>query len=363
MTGIKRKLLRDLDWGVLVAPIALTLFGCMGIYSASPGTDLWKKQLLFLFFGIVITLLLAVTDYRRIILDVAPFAYGATLLLLLLVLTPLGVEVNGNRAWLKLASIRFQPSEFAKLATILMMARYVSHIPGSIRIKDILVLAAITFPPVILIHLENDTGTMLTFGAILASFLFLGGMRKRLILAGVFVCVLGLVVVYPHLKEYQKQRIKAVWEPEKVDPHGYGYQTIQSVVAVGSGGVLGKGFTHGTQGQLGFLPYAYTDFIAAVIAEETGLAGILFILSLYLLLLWRLIAIAQGSRDRAGSLMVMGSVSLLSFHIVCNLGMVVALMPTMGIPLPLLSQGGTSLLAVFAGIGLALSVRLRRFVN
>jgi rod shape determining protein RodA len=135
------------------------------------------------------------------------------------------------------------------------------------------------------------------------------------------------------------------------------------VIAVGSGGVLGKGIGHGTQGKLGFLPFAWTDFIAAVIAEETGLVGILLMMVLYLLLIWRLIAVAKASRERAGSLIVMGFVGLIAFHILCNLGMVVAMMPIMGIPLPLMSYGGTAVMAMFIGVGLALSVRMRRFVN
>jgi rod shape determining protein RodA len=188
-------------------------------------------------------------------------------------------------------------------------------------------------------------------------------MRKLMLAGAIVVLVAGLIAVYPHLRGYQKQRIMVVFEPGKVDPKGYGYQTIQSVVAVGSGGLLGKGVGNGTQGRLGFLPFAWTDFIGAVVAEEMGLVGVLLMLILYMALLWRLISVAQGSRDRSGALLVMGLVCLISFHILCNLGMVVGLLPIMGIPLPLMSSGGTSVIATFAGIGLALSVRLRRFVN
>jgi rod shape determining protein RodA len=224
-------------------------------------------------------------------------------------------------------------------------------------------MAGIALPPIVLIHLENDTGTMLTFGAILGSFLFLGGLRKIFLVAGIAAVVVALIAVYPNLKGYQKERIDVILHPEKADPRGYGYQTVQSVIAVGSGGMLGKGLGEGTQGQLGFVPFAWSDFVGAVVAEETGFAGVLLMMCVYLIFIWRLVHIAMGSRDRAGALMIMGFVSLITFHILTNLGMVVGLLPIMGIPLPLMSYGGTAVMSMFAGVGLALSVRMRRFVN
>jgi rod shape determining protein RodA len=364
MIDLKRKVLRDMDWGVALAPIALTLLGCVGIYSAAPGADFWKKQLLSLFIGLLVGTALALSDYKKIIVSTAPFLYIAVIFLLVLVLTPLGATINGNRAWLRIAGFSLQPSEFAKLTTILMLARYVAQRERSkLSIKDMAMMAAIVAPPVALIALEKDTGTMLTFGAILGAFYFLGGMRKALVAASLVALPLGLIAIYPHLKHYQQERIKVIFDSSNVDPRGFGYQTIQSKIAVGSGGLFGKGITHGTQGRLGFLPYPYSDFIAAQLAEETGFTGVLLIIGLYLFLLWRLCSIAHGARDRAGALLVMGFVAILAFHITCNLGMVVALMPIMGIPLPLMSLGGTAVITNFAGIGLALSVRLNRFVN
>lgn len=364
MVELKRKTLRDIDWALVAAPVGLTLFGCLGIYSTAPNHDFVKKQVMFLVLGLVVATVAMLTDYRKVISEIAPFFYTATLVLLILVLF-VGEEINGNKAWLKIPGLfGFQPSELAKLATILMLARFMSRPrTGSLSIKDMAVMAAIVMPPVILIALEKDTGTMLTFGAILGSFYFLGGLRKRWIVAGVIGAVVALIAVYPHLKGYQKERIIVIIDPEKADPRGYGYQTIQSMVAVGSGGVLGKGIGEGTQGKLGFLPYAYSDFIGAVVAEETGFVGVLLMMTLYLTLIYRLVHIAQGVRDRAGALMVMGLVALITFHIACNLGMVVGLMPIMGIPLPLMSAGGTAVITIFAGVGLALSVRLKRFVN
>ena len=366
MLDLSQRKLKDVDWLLLVAPIALTAFGCVAINSsAPPDGGFVKKQIISLGIGLAIAIAIMFTDYRKIVFNIAPFFYAAVLVLLVLVLV-VGTEINGNKAWLRVAGFSLQPSEFAKAATILMLARHLAPLrQSSLSIKDILIMAAIVMPPVILIYKEHDTGTMLTFGAILGTFYFLGGMRKTLLAAGVVLVAMGLVAVYQThlLKKYQIERINVILRPEEADPKGYGYQTIQSVIAVGSGGVLGKGIGHGTQGRLGFLPFAWTDFIAAVIAEETGLAGVLLMMVLYLLLIWRLIAVAKASRERAGSLLVMGFVGLITFHILCNLGMVVALMPIMGIPLPLMSYGGTAVMAMFIGVGLALSVRMRRYVN
>lgn len=363
MVDISQRKLKDVDWLLLIAPIALTAFGCVGISSSAPDSGFVKKQIISLGIGLVIAIAIMFTDYRKIVLNIAPFFYAAVMVLLVVVLVA-GTQINGNKAWLRVAGFSLQPSEFAKAATILMLARHLANVrQTSLSIKDMIIMGAIMMPPVILVYAEHDTGTTLTFGAILATFYFLGGMRKIFLVVGAVAVIVGLVVVYPHLKRYQIERINVIIHPEEADPRGFGYQTIQSVIAVGSGGVVGKGIGHGTQGRLGFLPFAWTDFIAAVIAEETGLAGILLMMVLYLLLIWRLIAVAKASRERAGSLLVMGFVGLIAFHILCNLGMVVAMMPIMGIPLPLMSYGGTAVMAMFIGVGLALSVRMRRFVN
>ena len=364
MVEFNRKSLRDIDWLLLLTPIALTALGCIGIHSTAPGTEM-KKQLIALGIGVAVAIAIMFSDYRKIILNVAPFFYAIVIVMLILVLIPsIGKQVNGNQAWIRVAGFSLQPSEFAKAATILMLARHMAQPRvGSLSLKDMIIMVAIAIPPIILIALEHDTGTMLTFGAILGVFFFLSGLRKVLVGLALVAVVAGLFAVYPHLRGYQKERIDVILHPEKADPRGYAYQTIQSVIAVGSGGPLGKGVGQSTQGKLGFLPFAWTDFIGAVIAEELGFVGILAMMILYLVFIWRLVAVAQGSRDRAGALMIMGFVALTGFHILCNLGMVVGLMPIMGIPLPLMSSGGTAVISMFLGVGLALSVRLRRFVN
>ncbi|HKG22294.1 MAG TPA: rod shape-determining protein RodA [Blastocatellia bacterium] len=364
MVELNQRTLRDVDWLLVLAPVALTIFGCLGIFSTAPApTDFIKKQITSLCIGLVLASVIMLTDYHKIIMTISPFFYAAVILLLIMVLF-FGIEINGNKAWLHVGGFSFQPSEFAKVATILMLARFMAHPRrGALSLKDMAIMFGITLPPVLLIAAQHDTGTMLTFGAILGAFYFLGGIRKVLLIVGLVAVVGGVVAVYPHLKGYQQERIKAVLNPEEADTRGYGYQTIQSMIAVGSGGVVGKGIGGGTQGKLGFLPYAYSDFIGAVVGEETGLVGVLLMLALYLLLIWRMASIARGSRDRPGALMIMAFVDLILFHIVCNLGMVIGLMPVMGIPLPLMSYGGTAVMSVFMGVGLALSVRMRRFVN
>ncbi|MGA9768882.1 MAG: FtsW/RodA/SpoVE family cell cycle protein [Blastocatellia bacterium] len=362
MVDINQKTFRDIDWMLLLAPIALTILGCIGIKSTAPSTEL-QKQIIALGIGVTLAIIVMFIDYRKIIVNIAPFFYAAIVVMLVLVLF-VGKEINGNKAWLRLPGISIQPSEFAKVATILMLARHLAQQrAGSLTLKDMLTMGAITIVPIILIALEHDTGTMLTFGAILGAFYFLGGIRKLLVAAGLVAIVVGLIGVYPHLRGYQKERIDVILHPEKADPRGYAYQTIQSVIAVGSGGLMGKGIGQGTQGKLGFLPFAWTDFIAAVVAEEMGFAGILLMMVLYMIFIWRLISVAQSARDRAGALMIIGFVALIAFHILCNLGMVVGLLPIMGIPLPLMSSGGTAVMSMFLGVGLALSVRMRRFVN
>ncbi|MFY9607993.1 MAG: FtsW/RodA/SpoVE family cell cycle protein [Blastocatellia bacterium] len=360
MVEINQRSLRDVDWLLLLAPVALTLFGCIGIASTAPGTEL-KKQIVALVIGVVTAMAVMLTDYRKIILNVAPFFYAIANVLLVLVLF-FGKEVNGNRNWLHVG-VSIQPSELAKIATILMLSRFMARARGELTLRDIGIMTAIVLPPMILIQRGGDTGTMLTFGAILAAFYFLGGMRKLMFAGGIVVVAIGLVAAFPHLKPYQQERVKVIIDPASANPKGYGYQTVQSVIAVGSGGVTGKGIGNGTQGKLGFLPFAWTDFIAAVMAEEMGLVGILLMMVLYLLFIWRLISVALGARDRAGALMVMGFVALLTFHILSNLGMVIGIMPIMGIPLPLMSSGGTAVISMFLGVGLALSVRMKRFVN
>lgn len=372
-TNYDARTLRDFDWLLFLIPVCLVLFGTVFIYSSQPEQLYWKKQLIWLGIGLVACAGMVFTDYRRL-KQIAPFFYGAMILALVVVLIPgIGEKINGQRAWINLGFTNFQPSEFAKLATILMLARYLSAPRrGVLAIREIVVAGLIVAVPVALILLQPDTGTVLTFFPVLLTMLFLSGLQKRLLVIAIAGAIVSVVLAWGLvLKPYQKERIGVAWvlamnQTEQLDEKarkGNGYQSLQSMIAVGSGGISGKGVLQGTQGRLGFLPERHTDFIASILSEETGFFGAFSMLVLYSVFIWRLVSVARLARDRFGALISMGLASLLIFHIFVNLGMVVGLMPIMGIPLPYLSFGGSSLLMLFASLGIVLSLRLRRFVN
>jgi rod shape determining protein RodA len=371
MLFIDTKFWRDFDWTLALIPLSLVAMGTVFIYSSQPEQIYWKKQLIWLGVSTVALLVFAFTDYRKW-LRLAPFFYAFMLVMLVAVLV-FGSVVNGAKAWINFGPFSFQPAELSKLATILMLARYLSRPRrGALSIREIVVAGGIVALPCGLILLQPDMGTVLTFFPVLLTMLFLSGLRKRMLVIAVVGGALAVVLAWGVvLKPYQKERIMMTvtlvsGQTDQVDTQhrrGQGYQSIQSMIAVGSGGPFGKGVLQGTQGRLGFLPERHTDFIASILAEETGFTGTITMLALYSILIWRLTGIARLSADRFGSLIVMGLAALLVFHILVNLGMVVGLMPIMGIPLPLLSYGGSSLLMMFMGFGLAISVRLRRFVN
>jgi len=369
----KERFLLDFDWPLLLAALALAVLGVIEIYSSEPQGNYWQRQLSWLILGVVAMFLTAIIDYRRLV-EVVPFIYGGSIVLLILVLL-FGREVSGNRAWLGVGSFGIQPSELAKIATVLMLAPFLAERWEERRktkdpyltMRDIAKATIIVMLPMGLVMVEPDVGTGLTFLPILGGMLFVAGLRPRVMLAGAVSLAVALSVgwYFRHevLKPYQLQRIEVLFHPERADRRGFGYQTHQSEIAVGSGGIVGRGLFKGTQSRLKFLPRAYTDFIASVVAEELGFIGMIFVLTLYGFILLRSINHAKLSRDQLGALIVSGIVSLLGFHILMNLGMVAAVMPIIGITLPLMSYGGSSLLATFIGLGLIANVRLRRYVN
>ncbi|MBX7219674.1 MAG: rod shape-determining protein RodA [Blastocatellia bacterium] len=367
---------RDFDWPLLVAALVICGMGVTEIYSAQPTQNFWIKQLITIGIGLALMVFLARVNFQRLF-DVVPYFYGATMVLLVLVLI-VGVRINGQRCWISMGPLgTLQPSEFAKLGTILMLARVLHPIQrGILTLEKTLVACGVTALPVALIMLEPDTGTALTFFPVLGVLLFLSGLNTRLVAAaiigGIVLGPLGFqYVVKPRLKQYQIDRINvtvnAIFAPEKLTSReireGYGYQTLQSMIAVGSGGVTGKGITKGTQSQGGFVPERHTDFIASVLAEEMGFVGCIFMLALYLFIIIHSAHTAERARDRFGMLILAGFVTLLAFHTIINVGMVVGLVPIMGIPLPLLSSGGTSVLMTFMCLGLVANVYQQRFVN
>src|SRR5688500_7155993 len=368
---IEKRDLRDFDWLTSLLAISIAGFGIWQIHNAVPSESYWSKQIIGLGIAVVAFLVVAFSDYRRII-DAAPFFYGFGLLLLALVLSPLGGEVNGQQAWLKLPIIgQFQPSEFAKIPTILMLAKYFGRKrTGHLELREILIGIAILGGPVGLIMLEPDAGQAITYFPILAAVFFLSAIKMRyvvIVLVAMAVLVPSAYVIGVQtgkIKRYQQERINAIIDPESVDPRGFGYHTIQSVITVGTGGLSGiKGDSETSQSVLKFLPEPQTDFIFAVTAENTGFIGCISLLLAYALLISRLVGGAREANDRPGMLVIMSVATALSFQIFMNAGMALGMLPVIGVPLPLMSAGLSAILTTFIAMGFVVSIRMRRFVN
>jgi rod shape determining protein RodA len=358
---------RDFDWTLLVMVLALCAISVFEIYSATLHTKyigFHTKQMFFIAGGLAAMFLFSKIDYHRL-LDWVPWAYGIGLLALVAVKL-VGHRVLGAKRWISVGPVHFQPSEWVKLILILVVARYFANLGGrSLSWREIFRAFVLVGLPMALVLIQPDLGTALTYTPILVAGLFLGGinLRQALILS---VCGTALIVgVWSSgkiLKPYQKARLTSFINPDN-DPKGTGYQIKQSLIAVGSGGIWGKGAAKGTQTQGDFLPIPHADFIFAAFGEEHGFVGAIFVLLLYFFILMRLIQNAQTAADLSGSLIIMGVVAVLTFQIAVNVGMVIGFMPVTGIPLPLMSYGGSSVLFTFLALGVAMNVRMRRFVN
>lgn len=368
---LERRNIRDFDWLVGILAVAIVCFGVWQIYNATPTEGYWSKQIVGLFIALAAMTIVSITDYHRII-DAAPVFYALGLILLILVLTPLGVKVNGQQAWLKLPIIgQFQPSEFVKIPVILMLAKYFgSRKDGTLKLKEFLIGVGILAAPIALIMLEPDAGQALTYFPILAVVLFLSGIKMRYVILTIAAALIFVPAAYiggvqsGFIKTYQQERINAILDPESADPRGFGYHTVQSMITVGKGNLTGiKGDTETSQSVLKFLPEPQTDFIFAVAAENTGFIGCISLLLAYALLLSRLIMGARQAPDRAGMLVIMAVVGGMVFQIFINVGMVLGFLPVIGVPLPLMSAGLSAILSTFIAIGFVISVKMRRFVN
>ncbi len=367
---LEKRDLRDFDWLTALLAVVIAAFGVWQIHNALPSEGYWSKQIYGIGIALVAFVIVAFTDYRRLI-DSAPIFYVIGLILLLLVLTPLGVQVNGQKAWLRIFGLQFQPSEIAKISTVLMLAKYFgAKKGGNLSFKEMLVGVAIFAGPVGLILLEPDAGQVITYLPILGTMFFLSGIKIRYVV----LAIVATVVMIPagwyvgietgKIKRYQQERILAITNPDQVDPRGFGYHTIQSTITVGKGGIAGiQGETETSQSVLKFLPEPQTDFIFAVTAENTGFIGCISLLLAYALQLSRMIAGAREASDRAGMLVIMSIVCGMAFQIFMNVGMALGVLPVIGVPLPLMSAGLTALLSTFIAIGFVVSVKLRRFVN
>jgi rod shape determining protein RodA len=366
----ERRLYFHIDWLLVGAVLLLSAVGVAMIYSTTyvvtptgghPGTQP-VTQLYALGIGLVALLVCLAIDYRKLA-EHSLFVYGALLVLLIFVLLK-GQKQMGGQRWIPIGPFHLQPSEFARISVALILAVYFGeNRRGAKNPGDLVIGGVLTLIPLLLIAKQPDLGTAVTLLPVFVGVAFLAGLRMKLLGIIAIACLpLGFFGYKFALKDYQKQRIETFLDPEQ-DPRGAGYQTIQARVTVGSGGLTGKGFRQGTQGQYRFLPVAHNDFIFSVLAEEQGFIGVLGALGLYLFVIVRSLEAARLAKDRLGSYLVGGIISGFAFQVIYNVTMSAGLAPVKGITLPLMSYGGSSLIASLAGFGLILNVRMRRFTN
>jgi len=361
----ERRLYYHIDWALVIAILALCALGVAMIYSttydpARPGR-MHITQLYAIVLGLGAMLVMLTIDYRAFT-DKSHLIYIGLLALLLYVMF-FGTVQMGARRWIPLKFFNLQPSEFAKVGVALVLAKFFGENRGSPSWLDLAVGGGLTLLPVVLIAKEPDLGTAMTLLPVFLAVAYLAGMRMR-ILGFLLLCgLLAAPIAWRFaLKDYQKSRISTFLDPSQ-DAKGAGYQQIQARITVGSGGLSGKGFKQGTQGQLRFLPVAHNDFIFSVLAEEQGFAGVLVALGLYLFVILRVLEAARLAKDRLGSYLVLGVLASFTFQVVYNITMSAGLAPVKGLTLPLMSYGGSSMIATLAGFGLVLNVRMRRFTN
>jgi rod shape determining protein RodA len=320
-----------------------------------------NKQIVSLMLGLIAMIVTATFDYR--LAKVYAFlALAGILFLLLLVLTPIGDETAGAQRWITLFGFQFQPSEFAKLTMVAALAAYLSEIKGEIRLDNVWRAAGIAAVPMALIFLQPDIGTTMVFAACLIALLVVAGARARYIAILVLTAIfLGIIAFHIGIvKDYQVARLTSFLDPA-ADPLRAGYNRQQAEIAIGSGGLLGRGYLGGSQTNLDFVPEQHTDFVFTVVGEELGFAGAIALLALYSVLIWRGFRTALMSRDSFGTLLAAGIVMMLAFQVFVNIGMTMGIMPVTGIPLPLVSYGGTAMITNWMAIGLLLNVHMRRF--
>jgi rod shape determining protein RodA len=365
----------NLPWGMMFLVFTIALIGIASVYSAtytSRGpSPLFTKQIAWVSIGLVVMFLALIPDYHTVG-RYAYVLYAVSLALLFLVML-MGKTGMGAQRWLAIGPFAFQPSELTKLSLTLALARYFAEDPkqGDYELRDLAVPVVMVLVPLILVLKQPDLGTALMLLLTSTMIVMIAGVRARsvmvVLLIGVTIASLVFLVppvrhkIWGSLKPYQQNRIKAFIDPSS-DPLGSGYHANQSKISVGSGQITGRGYRKGTQSQMAFLPERHTDFIFAVIAEETGLIGSSALLLLYLLLLLIGVDTSKNAKDRLGVLMAGGIVSMLSLYVFINMGMAVGIVPVVGVPLPLVSYGGTSIITTFLSLGILLNIQARRFM-
>jgi rod shape determining protein RodA len=362
---------RHLDIALLGCIGCVASLGALMVYSATRGAEepydssYVKKQVMFILLGGLVMLGVAAIDYHRL-RDVAPAVYLAAAVALMLVVTPLGSRLNGTQGWFQLGPFQLQPSEFAKLALIVALAALASQFRGDIDLRRLGALLLVAAVPMGLVMLQPDLGTTLVSAAITMTMLVVAGIRGRhiaLILIGSAVLTVG-VFQSGVLKEYQLQRLSQFTSDEEhsqSELRAEAYNIEQSQIAIGSGGLTGKGYLEGPQTRLGSVPEQHTDFIFTAVAEELGFLGGGTLLTLFAVIVWRIWRTAQLAKDDFGTLLCVGVLALFVFQIFQNVGMTMKIMPITGLPLPFMSYGGSSTITAFIAMGLVLNVHMRRF--
>ncbi len=355
------RIFRGLDWILLAGLLCLATLGMLVLYAAvhQGDTGLWYKQATYWGVGMAVFLTLCFTPLRLLGLACWPI-YGSVLLLLMLV--PLIGDVHmGARRWLDLGVANIQPSEIMKWALIFVLANWFAsrEARGGIEIIIPLLLAAV---PAALIVIQPDLGTTLVLIFAAAAMMIAAGLPWRLLALASAAAVASLPVLWHFMHQYQRQRVLTLLDPQS-DPLGAGYHVIQSTIAIGSGGLLGKGFLQGTQDRLHFLPEQHTDFIFSVLAEEGGLIAVTLLLALYALLIYRILMIAHRAHNRFGSMLCIGVAAIFTLYITVNIGMVSGLFPVVGLPLPFISYGGSALVTMLGALGLVMRVAIESREN
>lgn len=363
-----RRLVENFDWGLLVITLFLGGIGLTVLYSAVTAGGsasqqmLYYKQMVWFGCGFLVMTITFMINYRELE-RWAPGLYLICVILLVCVLI-FGNVFGGSRRWLPLGPVTIQPSELVKIGTIIILARYFARNASrrGFTLRELFRPAILVFIPFILIVKQPDLGTAMLVALIAASMIFFIGIERQSFIYFVIAGACTGAIGWFFLKGYQKQRILTFLDPDR-DPLGAGYHIIQSKIAIGSGMLTGKGFLKGTQNTLSFLPEQHTDFIISVLAEEWGFVGVCLVLLMYLFLLVWGLNIAHKARDAFGTILSVGITAMIFWEAFINIGMVMGLMPVVGVPLPLISYGGSSVVTTLIGVGLLMSVSMRRFVK
>lgn len=358
MKGEIKSYLKGMDWVLISEVLALSLIGFFVVLSATyhnPDiSQLWKKQLFWFSISLFGMWVFSRIDYRFWI-EASYIFYWIAILSLLGVLV-IGDETNGARRWIKLGLLSYQPSELAKLSVLLVLARYIgSRTVELFFLGRLFYLLALLGLPLLLILKQPDLGSALLLVPVSVIIMYVGGIQYRWLMWMFFLASASCPLIWNFLKDYQRERLLVFVNPED-DPLGAGYNIIQSMIAIGSGGISGKGYMQGTQTQLSFIPEHHTDFIFSVVGEEWGFVGSVVVLGLYYLMLQKSFEIARKARDREGSLLALGIASMFAVQVVINVGMTVGLLPVTGLTLPFISYGGSSLVFSFAAVGMLLNI-------